>query len=467
MSLPKMELLGSSFKDPNGFMFREGGRFLRVVEASYCEHYERLNGSGLYHELVELKLLVPHEEVDARGLWPTAYKVLEPRQIEFISYPYEWCFHQLKDAALATLRIQKLALERGLNLKDASAFNIQFIDGTATLIDTLSFERLVEGKPWVAYRQFCEHFLAPLALMSYCDARLGRLSRIRLDGVPVDLASLLLPWRSTLKFGLLLHLHLHARSLGKLSRQAQKPVLPKRKCSLNSVRGLIQSLESAVQGLRCKPSRTYWEGYYGDDQSTAERYLAQKEAVISNFLDQVRPTSVWDLGANTGRFSRLASGRHIPTWAFDADHDCVDRNYLQVREKQEPDLLPLWLDLANPSPGLGWEHDESMAWMDRGEPGLVMALALVHHLALGHNLPLPKLARFFSRLAPWLIIEFVPKTDPNAQTLLQVREDIFPRYTQAEFEREFAQHFTLEQTKPIPESQRVLYLLRRRDGPTP
>jgi hypothetical protein len=189
--------LVSSFRDPSGFLFIREGILYRQVNQVYREDYSRLMDSGLYEKLVKNGLLITHAETDiqpADGV--LSYKVICPERVPFISYPYEWSFGQLQDAALATLSIQRRALKLGMSLKDASAYNIQFPKGKAMLIDTLSFEQYQEGEPWVAYRQFCQHFLAPLALMAYKDVRLNQLLRIYIDGIPLDLASKLLP-RST------------------------------------------------------------------------------------------------------------------------------------------------------------------------------------------------------------------------------------------------------------------------------
>lgn len=196
-----------SFRDPSGFIFFENGSLYRQVNIVYRENYDQLINSGLYETLVRLGLMVSHEEVDLHyARTNSAYRILKPALIPFISYPYEWCFSQLKDAALTTLEIQKKALDFGMSLKDASAYNIQFLDGKPVFIDTLSFEKYEEGQPWVAYRQFCQHFLAPLALMCFSDVRLNQLLRIYPDGIPLDLASCLLPLRTFLKFSLLSHI---------------------------------------------------------------------------------------------------------------------------------------------------------------------------------------------------------------------------------------------------------------------
>src|SRR6185503_16964008 len=200
--------LSASFRDPSGFLFSRGGVLYRQVNRKYEQEYARLMESGLYEKLVKAGLLIPHLEVDeapaeSEVTRAFAYKIIQPERAPFISYPYEWSFGQLKDAALATLSIQRRALKVGMSLKDASAYNIQFVRGKPTLIDTLSFEIYKEGQPWVAYRQSCQHFLAPLALMALKDVRLNQLLRVYIDGVPLDLASGLLPAKTRLNFGLL------------------------------------------------------------------------------------------------------------------------------------------------------------------------------------------------------------------------------------------------------------------------
>ena len=194
--------VGGSFRDPSGTVYRSGGTLYREISRRYAPDWDLLLGSGLYDELVEREMLVPHQEVDpGLGLTSNAWKVIRPETVPFVSYPWEWCFGQLKSAALLTLDIQRLSLARGLSLKDASAFNVQFRRSRPLLIDTLSFEKHEAGAPWVAYQQFCRHFLAPLLLMSRIDPRLGLLSREHPDGVPLDLASELLPWASRFRPG--------------------------------------------------------------------------------------------------------------------------------------------------------------------------------------------------------------------------------------------------------------------------
>jgi hypothetical protein len=223
--MSKVEKLSASFRDPSGFLFTDNGILYRQINRAYSKDYARLMDSGLYDRLIKASLLIPHVEADHAPVESeAAFKVIQPERVPFISYPYEWSFSQLKDAALATLSIQKRAMKLDMSLKDASAYNIQFVRGKATLIDTLSFEIYKEGEPWVAYKQFCQHFLAPLALMAYRDVRLSQLLRVYIDGMPLDLASELLPAKTKFNFGLLTHIHIHA---GAQKRYSDKVVAPR------------------------------------------------------------------------------------------------------------------------------------------------------------------------------------------------------------------------------------------------
>ena len=454
------QILPSSFRDPSGFVFLRDGSLYRQVNPVYRDNYDHLMGSGLYEALVGSCLLVEHSEEEL-GISESrdAYRVLRPEPIPFISYPYEWCFSELRDAALATLRIAEIALRHGMILKDSSAFNIQFHHGKPAFIDTLSFEKYVEGRPWVAYRQFCQHFLAPLALMSKRDVRLSQLFRIHLDGIPLDLTSSLLPLRTCFGFSLAAHIHLHAKTQKRYAGKV--PRSNGLRMSRRSLLGLMDSLRQAVRRLTWKPAGTEWADYY-DDTNYSSEAENQKRRLVARFLDLTKPRVVWDLGANNGAYSRLASDNGSLTIAFDVDPAAVEANYLEVIRRGERDILPLVMDLTNPSSDIGWEHRERMSLAQRGPADTVLALALIHHLAISNNVPLPRLARFFSRLSRQLIIEFVPKTDSQVQRLLATREDVFPEYTPEGFEDSFGQCFTIEQVARIQDSQRSLYLMRRR-----
>ncbi|MBW1649284.1 MAG: SAM-dependent methyltransferase [Deltaproteobacteria bacterium] len=452
--------LPSSFRDPSGFLFFRNGSLYRQVNTIYKKNYDCLIDSGLYKALIDAELLIPHQEVNINyAISDKVYKIIKPELIPFISYPYEWCFSQLKNAALTTLKIQKTALNFGMSLKDCSAYNIQFKKSCPIFIDTLSFEKYNEGQLWVAYRQFCQHFLAPLALMSYKDIRLNQLLRIYIDGVPLDLTSSLLPNRSRFRFSILSHIHLHAKSQKYFSNKSV--TVNSRKISRSSFIGIVNSLEAAVRKLKWQPKGTEWADYYQDTNYTSEA-LRHKKQIITEFLDVVKPKNVWDLGANTGIFSRIASNRGIQTISFDIDPAAVEKNYLDCLKKNEINILPLLLDLTNPSSCIGWENQERVSLLERGPSDTAFALALIHHLAISNNLPLSKISNFFKKNCNYLIIEFVPKSDTQVQRLLSGRKDIFPDYTQDSFENEFGQYFEIKNSMKIKDTDRILYLMQRR-----
>jgi len=441
-------------------MFRRGDRLYRQINTVYRENYDLFISSGLHQQLVESRLLIPHREVDVEPAIPElAYRTIEPERVEFISYPYEWSFSQFKDAALMTLDIQHRALDAGMSLKDCSAYNVQFHRGRPIFIDTLSFEKYREGEPWVAYRQFCRHFLAPLALMSSTDVRMSQLLWSNIDGIPLDLTSKLLPWRSRLQFSLLLHIHLHARTEAKYADGRQAANLKGRRVTKLAVQGLLDSLRSAVRKLQWQPAGTQWGDYYSDT-NYSETAADAKAELIGQFLDEIRPASVWDLGANTGRYSRIAAQRDLFTVSLDLDPAAVEKNYRLCREKNETNVLPLVMDLTDPSPGLGWHNRERDSFVQRCTADAIMALALIHHLAISNNLPFHRIASSLAEICRWLIIEFVPKSDSQVQRLLAAREDIFDGYTRENFEAAFGEHFELVRSEPIAQSQRVLYLMR-------
>jgi ribosomal protein L11 methylase PrmA len=453
-----------SFRDPSGFIFTHDGEIHRQVNAVYRADYDQLMASGLYEALVAAGLLVRHEEADQQlARSADAYKVIKPEPVPFVSYPYEWCFSQLKHAALATLETQKIAFEHGMTLKDGSAYNVQFLNGRPTLIDTLSFQRYREGEPWVAYRQYCQHFLAPLALMCQTDVRLNQVLRVFIDGVPLDLAASLLPARSKLRFGLLTHLHLHARAQRRYAGKAVPRSGTAKGMGNMAFRGLIDSLEGVTRRLTWNPRGTEWADYY-DETNYSHEGMQDKQQAVEDFVDLVQPRTAWDLGANTGMFSRIVAERGAQTVAFDIDPACVERNYLALRADKQANILPLVLDLTNPSPAIGWANSERMSVTERGPVDLALALALVHHLAIANNVPLIDVARYLSTLANALIVEFVEKSDSQVQRLLASRKDVFPDYTRDGFEASFREYFDIESRRQPRGSKRALYLMRKRPG---
>ncbi|MEZ4828537.1 MAG: SAM-dependent methyltransferase [Bacteroidia bacterium] len=453
-----MQQVHGSFRDPYSGVVIHQNQVFRWMSSAYEPHYRQLMDSGLYDQLVKNNLIVSHQEVDIQlGEWPADFRIILPRQIPFISYPYEWSFAQYREAALVLLQIQQLAMSFGMSLRDASAYNFQFLDGRMVLIDTASFEILPKNQPWVAYGQFCRHFLAPLCLMAGRDIRLGGMMQQYIDGIPLSLAYRLLPLGQKLKPGLLMHLYFHGKSSGKThaNHSSRKPSF-----SMASFLGLIQSLTGTIRTLKVKKQISTWENYYRS-LILSDEYLAGKKEIVAAWIQKIRPAYTWDLGANDGSLSRIAAAYGL-TVAFDSDQVAVEWGYENMKNDTISQLLPLRLDLTNPSPGLGWASRERMAWLSRPLPELTLALALIHHLAIGNNVPMTEIARLFGSLSPWLIAEFVPRSDPKVIEMLAFREDIFSSYHPEGFEESFSRYFEILEKKAVAPTQRVLYLMKRK-----
>ena len=454
----------ASFRDPSGFVFRREGTLYRQVQASGADDWNAFISSGLYDRLVADRLIVEHEvgPLDLAAL-PGAFAVIRPRKIDAISYPYEWCFSQLKEAALLTLELQSRALDAGMRLKDASAYNIQLDAGRPILIDSLSFEVAPATEPWPAYRQFCEHFLVPLALIAHRDARCGLMLREFIDGIPLDLGTRLLPGRTRLNMGLSAHVHLHARAQRRGANEpppAAGAEKRERRISETGQRALLDSLRRTVEGLRWKVS-SHWSEY-ASTTSYSEAGTASKGQIVREMLGAVAGATAWDLGANTGVYSAMAADAGYRVVAWDLDAASVEAHWRRVRGDDNPGILPLILDLANPSPAIGWALRERASFLERGEPDVMLALALVHHLAIGNNVPLPDVARLFARMARHAIVEFVPKDDPMTRRLLAARRDIFEHYSIEGFREAFGREFHIVREASVADSPRTLFLLERR-----
>ncbi|HCS79048.1 TPA: SAM-dependent methyltransferase [Patescibacteria group bacterium] len=442
----------ASFRDPDGFVYVKQGTVYRKIQPSFITQYRKLLQSGLYQQLTQQQLLIPHEETRQT---PSGIEI-KPQPIPFITYPYEWTFNQLRSAALTTLAVQKQALEFDMSLKDASAYNIQFLGNQPRFIDTLSFEELAQYQPWVAYRQFCEHFLAPLALMSRVDVGLNRLFIFYHEGIPLELASRLLPINSYLNFPILLHLHLHAR-FQKQQVNRKMEANKHRRFGKKALVGLTETLEQLVKSLKVASTSSHWNSYYVDNTYSMTEQKLKMNFVIT-ICRQLKPKLVWDLGANTGVYSRHATQFADYVIAMDSDHDCSDSIFMHEPQTK---ILPLWIDLTNPSPALGWESQERKSLLERGPADLVLALALMHHLAIGNNITFTQLARFFSKIARHLLIEFIPKTDSQVKRLLAFRRDIFNEYSEEKFITSFGKYFRVTKKISLGNNGRSLFAMRR------
>ncbi len=450
-----MQPLPSSYRDNAGFVFEKDGQVYRQIHPQYEAHYNSLVKSGLYDELVKKNWLIPHTEMDDADANAGQGRIIHPEQIPFISYPYEWSFDMWKDAALLTLRIATAALQKNMMLKDATPFNIQFRNGKPVFIDTLSFENYEAGKPWVAYRQFTECFLGPLLLMHYCHPDTNRFFAVYPNGIPIDMLVSLLPGRSRWNMHSFLHIHLQAKFSGKQKQQTGD----KQNFSKQKLQHLLKGLEVFVEKISFKKIKTTWDDYY-TGTILGEAYLKAKTTLVRSFINYIDFKTVIDLGANDGHFSLLFNNDK-KVIATDLDPNCINELYLQIKQTGRSNILPLINNLTTPSPAIGWNNAERPSISARLQADLVLALALVHHLAIASNVPLGLIADWLAPMSEFLIIEFVPKSDEKVKLLLQNREDIFDSYSLEHLRSVFSKHFKIIKEENIAETGRVLFLMKR------
>jgi hypothetical protein len=454
----------SSFRDPFGAVFVEGSSVFRSIFEPGLEDYRAARDQGVFDELIRRKWLQRHEEVDTPPAAPAGTAIcLQHPPLPFISYPWEWPFSLLRDAALLHLDVMEWLVPRGFWLRDASAFNVQFDGRGPLLIDTLSIGRRQRDSPWIAYAQFCSHFLAPLALAAKVDTRLLGLWRNYIDGFPLDLAVGALPRRVRYRPGLLMHLTLHSKMQASADRRENlgRPSTRGATVGDNALIGLIRSLRSTIEGLRPRENARFWDAY-GSFRTYNEADIRLKTAFVEGALENRRPRTVWDLGANTGEFSRLAARSGAFVVGIDGDPTCIDRLYRDRRGDDGATLpiLPLVMDLANPSPALGWNHEERPSLAERGPADLALALAILHHLVLSSNVPMARVAEWLARLASSVVLEFVPPSDPMAARLIRNRRGEHLRYDLETFRDSFAAYFEFEKETHL-ENGRLLFLLAR------
>ena len=449
-----------SFRDPSGFVLLDETVIYRTINEVFRNDWERMLDSG-FARLAQEKGLLPFEECQPL---PGSWKTIQAPRLGVVSYPYEWCFSQLKDAALLTLSLLEEALRHGLVMKDASAFNVQFDGASPVFIDHLSFEICKPDKPWAAYLQFCRHFLAPLALLHYRGGEGSRLSSLWVEGLPLSFVSSLLPFRSHFSPSMQIHLHMHARLQDKHSDARKTAEAVKQlKVKPNTLEKLCQSLRYAVDDLRLPVQKTEWGDYYND--TNYSEVAAGIKAEIVEAAARENPGSLaLDLGANTGEYSRLLAQYYTHVVAADVDFMAVEQHYRRLAKGGKSNITPLLLDLTNPSPGLGFNNEERLSFAKRFQADMITALALIHHLTLGSGIPLSQVASCFSSLlrpGGTLVLEFPPLEDSQVQRLMAARTNVFSDYNLEGCLAAFGEFFSLESKHAIRDSSRTILIFKK------
>jgi ribosomal protein L11 methylase PrmA len=451
----------ASFRDPSGHVHLIDDRVLRTVLEPGRDDYEFVRDTGLPARLVERGWLVgatelPPHEIDAFDDEAGApCHVLQHPRLRVISYPYEWSFPALRDAALLQLDVHLAALEDGVSLSDASAYNVMFDGARPVFIDYLSFRRYRDGEFWAGHRQFCEQYLNPLLLTAYTGVPFQPWYRGSMEGIPPGHLARLLPLRRRWSWRVFTHVTLQS-SLQQPARTDQAAAAMRRKLPLASLKGILGSLRRWVATLEPLGSRaSVWAGYASDNSYTAAE-AGLKRQFVERFADRVRPELLLDIGCNTGDYSvaALRAGAASAV-GWESDPGALDGAYRRARD-EGLNFLPLWGDAVNPSPAQGWSGVERPSLPERIDADAVLALALIHHMAIARNVPLASVIDWLVDRAPNGIIEFVPKSDPMVRQLLALRADIFPDYSEEAFLHALGRRGTVVETLRLPNSGRLL-----------
>lgn len=453
----------SSFRDPSGFIFVDQGVVKRSISPLYFKQYNALKSAEFFKKLHHAGLLVKHEEISVSE----TEIVIQPQQISFFTYPYEWSFSMYKEAALLTLKIQKFALEHGFSLKDASAFNVTFHEGRMVFIDTLSFDFYEENSPWRAYKQFITHFFGPLLLAKYNGAESLKLMNSFMDGIPMKMLSAMLPYKTKLNPFLYSNIHLLAKYEDKHSEDYKgdsKVAQLSKKAQLNIVKGLYDFIKKMSLN-----EASEWGNYY-DKTNYANDAFDQKAVIIDGWIKRLNAKLVIDVGGNDGTFVRKINQDIKQALVCDIDNNAVDANFIYLKQNKETFMLPFVLDVLNPSANIGFNNKERDSFLKRIKafaPDVTMALAVIHHMTLSGNIPFEMSAEFFSSFSKHLIIEFPKRNDSWVQRLLNTKGEFkchFDFYTLENFESSYLKYFEISEKQDIDNSERVMYVLKVKDA---
>lgn len=455
----------SSFRDPSGYIFIEDNILKRKILPIYFKQYHKLKNSKFFNKLFDSGLLINHKEV----LVSETEIIIHPEQIPFVTYPYEWCFNQYKEAALLTLKLHKFALENKFSLKDASAFNVTFHNGKAIFIDTLSFDFYKENTPWRAYKQFITHFFGPLLLAHYHGSEVLKLTSNFIDGIPVKIIASMLPFKTKLNPFLYSNIHL----LSKFEDKHNEDYKGEAKVTALSKKGqlnILETLYNFIKKLDLK-EQSEWGDYYNKTNYSDDAFNLKAD-LINGWVSKLNAKTAIDVGGNDGTFVRRITSNLDLALVCDIDNNAVDYNYTKVKKNKEAYMLPIVLDVLNPSANIGFNNKERFSFINRIKdfaPDVTLALAVIHHMTLSGNITFEMSANFFAGFSEHLVMEFPKKDDSWVQRLLKSKgefESHFEFYSLENFKSDYLKYYTILEEQPIKGSERVLFFLKRKNGKT-
>jgi len=462
MDNPKAAVNAGSFRDRDGRVYHFQGRVFRGLSASALDSYRQLTQKAFYTKLAESGKVIGTREVlpeqnplpdDVKAAWAG---FLEHDPVPVISYPYEWTFSMLKAAAALQLHLVERAVSNGFTLKDATPYNIQFVGRKPVFIDIPSFEPLREGEPWSGYRQFCEMFLFPLFLQAYKGCNFQPFMRASIDGVNVQAAAALFGFRDRFRKGVISHVWLQSKLDRRFGGSSENVRSSLKSAGFNRELILVnvRKLQKLVKKLEWQAQGSEW-GDYTEFHNYSDEDHARKEEFIRDAITAECPDTVWDIGCNTGQFSRIAAANCGQVVATDIDHVAVERLFLDPNTPIN--ILPLLQNVADPSPSWGWRNRERSDLQTRSRPDLVLCLALIHHVVITANIPLAEFVDWLAGLTDKLVIEYVSRKDDKVQTLLRNKQDKYQDYTRESLETNLKRHFEICQQQEVNNGDRMLY----------
>jgi SAM-dependent methyltransferase len=464
------ETESGSFRDRDGRIYRLNGRIIRGLSEAALESFHALQATDFYAKFLERGALVGSRLLDrydalpedVRGQWAG---FLEHDRIPVISYPYEWTFGMLRDAALLQLDLVEAAIGEEMTLKDATPYNIQFVNGRPVFIDIASFEPLPAGAPWAGYRQFCEMFLFPLMLQAYKKVDFQPMMRAAIDGIRIRTAAGLFGFRDRFRAGVMTHVWLQSkldRRYGATSRDVRSHL---KSAGFNKelILANVRKLRKLVAGLNCQGEGSEWGGYE-EFHNYSESDHRLKEQFIAECVKSSGAGRVWDVGCNTGRFSRIAARHADSVIAMDLDPFAVEQLYRRNRDEGVENILTLVQNISDPSPNWGWRNRERSDLQSRARPGLILCLALIHHVVISANIPLDEFVEWLAGQTDQLIIEYVSRQDDKVQTLLRNKTDKYSDYSREGLETALSRHFETRRTLALESGNRFLYWCARAES---
>ena len=456
-----------SFRDPLSKVFVGNGSVVRAFTEEGAKDIAAIwdkpfiQNSLASGDLIESTLVEP-ASVGLSAPWSQA---MTHPLVPFISYPYEWTFSMLKDAALLQLAMTRGALADGIGVKDATPYNVQFIGSRAQFIDAGSFERRRKGDPWYGYRQFCEMFLYPLMLQGYLGVGFQSFMRGSVNGISPDTMRKLLPasLRRPRK-GRLTHVVLHAAAQNRFADSDVNMKSGAAKAGMNAsvLDATLKKLTGIVQKLSLGDKKSTWSEY-SERGHYIESSLDEKQRFVRDAVASAPRKQVWDIGCNDGVFSRIAAQHADYVVAMDADPLVIDRLYNTLKSEKNSQILPLYVDMSDSGGGIGWRGHERPGIFDRGNPDIVLVLAVIHHLAITFNVPLAAQLDLFRDLTPEMVIEMPHADDPMVKKLLvNKRAGIHDDFTLEEFERLLNERFTVKSKMLLSSGTRTIFHVIRK-----